>query len=598
MTSGDGSPRPVCLALDPEPVLGFLHLPAPGTQRATAVLMCPPFGWEEMCSYRGRRIWAQELAAAGYPVARIDLPGTGDSGGSSSDPELVEMWTRSISGTVEWLRDVTGARRVAAIGIGVGGFIACRAVAAGAAIDELALWAVPARGRALLRELRAHAALVAASYPEDPQRAPPAPDGTLELIGYPLAAPAAEALAAVDLATEAFARSPPRRVLLLGRDGIDTDERLREHFEQAGALVSIAAGTGYGQLMAHPQETQPPTQTIAATRSWLDDADGGDPASEAAWIAGPSTARPGYRRPSTERESLRLLHHGVELRETPLEFPHAGGRLFGVLTEPSGTGRAGLCAVLLNGGALRHIGPNRAWVEIARRWGARGVTTLRVDHRGIGESDGPEPRTVGSLNGPEGSEQALAVLKGLRARDVPRRFVLGGLCSGAYWALHAAVADPDVVGAMMINLYAVRWSEALVLERERRAAGAALRGGIIERAHRGTLRREHFVRGLRSLRPSATLRRGSVEDAQAAELEQALDQLRERDAQLLFLLSQGEPFYDQLERQGYLGGLARWPNVEVERIPSRDHMFRSPWLQRQVHDCLDAALERVLQRVS
>ncbi len=44
-----------------DPLFAFLHTGA-APQRETAVLLCPPFGWEDMCSYRIRREWAERLA--------------------------------------------------------------------------------------------------------------------------------------------------------------------------------------------------------------------------------------------------------------------------------------------------------------------------------------------------------------------------------------------------------------------------------------------------------------------------------------------------------------------------------------------------------
>ena len=138
--------------------------------------------------------------------------------------------------------------------------------------------------------------------------------------------------------------------------------------------------------------------------------------------------------------------------------------------------------MLLNGGALRHTGPNRAWVELARRWAARGVKTVRLDLPGIGDADGDEREHVSSpaLYSPEATAATRCMLDQLADRGLADRFVLGGLCSGAYWSLQAALADPRVVGALTINLYSFWWSDALVAERsasELLGACAATAGG-------------------------------------------------------------------------------------------------------------------------
>ena len=91
-------------------------------------------------------------------------------------PAIRASWT---PGRRPWLVPRGGcarpsdAREVVAVGIGLGGLVACRAALQGAPIDELVLWHVPARGRALVRELRAFAALEVAYIP-DPDRDEPA----------------------------------------------------------------------------------------------------------------------------------------------------------------------------------------------------------------------------------------------------------------------------------------------------------------------------------------------------------------------------------------------------------------------------------------
>jgi len=581
--------EPVFLALEPDPVLAFLHLPQSGERRRCAVLLCPPFGFEEVCSYRGRRTWAQALAAAGYPAARLDLPGSGDSGGGPRDPDRVPVWCAAIAAAAGWLRDTSGADRVVAIGIGLGGFLACRVAADGAPIDDLVLWSVPARGRLLLRELRAHAGVIAARHPEDHEAAPPLPEGALELVGYLISAETAAALSAIDLTAQPLPAAQQRRVLLLSRDRLRPDERLREHLERSGAAVTVLEGTDYSALMAHPQETRPPLATIDATLEWL--GEGRVDESSADEVR----ARVNV---SAARDHLQITGDGRAIRETALAVEASGRRLFGVLTEPVDGERADLCAVLLTAGALRHTGPNRAWVECARRWAARGVPTVRVDWLGIGDSDGEDLTLVTdpALYAAGRLEETLAVLDQLQARELPGRFVLGGLCSGAYWSLHTALRDRRVVGALMINLWGFFWSAELVAERDRRASAAALRSGMVERVLSGRLRAADVRRGLRSLRSARPpgLGGGSIERAQAPDIDRTLDQLRELDVQLLLLLAHGEPLYDQFVRDRRIEALSRWPNLVLERIPSRDHMFRALWLQHHVHERLDAALDRVL----
>ena len=56
----------------------------------------PPFGWDELSAHRSLRAWAGALASAGHTALRMDLPGTGDSGGSANEPGLVSTWCSAV----------------------------------------------------------------------------------------------------------------------------------------------------------------------------------------------------------------------------------------------------------------------------------------------------------------------------------------------------------------------------------------------------------------------------------------------------------------------------------------------------------------------
>jgi hypothetical protein len=87
------SPAPVPLYIGEGRDAAFAVFHDSGPERKElGVLFCPPFGWEDFCSFRSRRQWAGELAAAGHPSIRLDLPGGGDSGGSPRDADRLAAW--------------------------------------------------------------------------------------------------------------------------------------------------------------------------------------------------------------------------------------------------------------------------------------------------------------------------------------------------------------------------------------------------------------------------------------------------------------------------------------------------------------------------
>jgi pimeloyl-ACP methyl ester carboxylesterase len=597
---------------DVEPVFGQMHMPAEREQHETAVLLCPPFGWEEICSYRSRRAWAQQLAAAGHPALRIDLPGAGDSGGSPDDTGRLDAWTAAVASAAGWLGASTGRTRVAAVGIGLGGMLICRAIAEGAPIAEAVLWAVPAKGRAFVRELRAFGRMESSRFgPGEDFEVQPLPRGYVGAGGFVLSAETARALEKLDLTRLELPDERLRRVLLLERDGIAVDDALLGRLRQTGREVTVLPGPGYNAMMAEPQEALAPTEVFASVGEWLEQTGEDDvivtaQPEEESRLVDERSARGGRRRTpavlatglARERDTAELTVGGAVIRERSLAIEQPFGRLFGVLSEPAVAESTDLGAVLLNAGAIRRIGPNRMWVELARSWAARGVPSLRLDLEGLGDSDGDDSRfaDVAELYVPQLVDQVQTAIDVLEAQGIAQRFVLTGLCSGAYWAFHGALRDERVAAAFMINPRTLFWDASQETVRYLRRGmfqpaswGMVVRGEV-ERSRVGNVLRK----APRSLLRRAAARVQALGDSDQLDL--VLDLLRDRGKQLMFVFSEKEPLDEELERQGRLPRNERWPNIELELIPGRDHTLRPHYSQQRAHEALDRALDRELAR--
>jgi pimeloyl-ACP methyl ester carboxylesterase len=584
------APQPLYLPGKPDPAFATLHRPAGDTMRDTAVVLCPPFGWEEVCSYRSRRFWALSLAEAGYPAIRVSLPSTGDSGGGPRDPERVRAWTAAIRSAAVALRNQIGVRRIAALGITLGGVLAYLAAAEAGPIDDLVLWGTPARPRALIRELRVFSKIERAQFFEGIE-APPLPaDGEIEAGGFVLSASTVSELEQLDLGAIELPSAPDRRVLLLERDGLAIDAALRDTLERTGATVTVAPGDGFGEMTSHPQHARPPLAVIERVQNWLDAGSApqaGALGSEPAHLAGMSSAEI-------------QLGDGNVVRETPIWIEQPFGRLAAVLAEPVVAPNHGLGVVLLNAGAVRRTGPNRMWVEAARRWAAEGVPTLRLDVEGLGDADGDDS-DYGSASGlyaPAFVPQVLSALDDLQERGIADRFILGGLCAGATWSLHAALRDSRVCAVLMLNPDVVIWEPGLDPARDlRRLVSQPFSLTRVRRVVTGP-RLRAFVRWMLAA-PVRWLKRivsGKPSTAATArEVDQALDGLLASNKRALWLFSDHEPLYDELVRSGWEGRLAASPSITFAHIHVRDHTMRPSWYQRQVHAALDRAVELELE---
>ena len=590
--SAEGTP--LWIDLRPDPIYAVLHTAPTDVERDCGVLIVPPFGWEQTRSYRPRRQWATELARAGFTTLRIDLPGTEDSVGSPISAGRVQSWKEAVAASAAWLKSACGVDRVAVVGIGLGGLLSMEALSAGGPIDDLVLWAVPSRGSASLRELRTLAGLVASRFGGDPA-APEDADGVVGLAGYPISAEIASWLAQLDLTALPIADPSRLGALLIERDARGVDQRLRSHLEQLGASVTILPAKDYAVLTSDPQQGAMPTESIAGSIEWL-------------------RGRSGGRAPRTEplddpiaRRSVTFDYGGRAVRETLFEQDGPAGRQFGILCEPADGERIDLGLVMVNTGALRRTSPNRIWPDVARRGAARGLPTARFDLEALGDSDGDGASyaSIDDMYTPHLPGLHAALVRGLYEHGFSSQFLLLGICSGAYCAMLTAISDEHVRGGVLINMLAFEFSQRLLDERELRRLKALAAGGLSHLRRRPEFTRDYLRNSVNAIRESRRLFRESrrstaspsAEESQATVVEGLFNGLRDNDVQALFLFSETEPAYDELERDGRIADVGTWPNITIEQLPTRDHEFRALPMQRLVNARIDRAVDELLARL-
>ena len=136
------------------PLFGLRH-PAQGVQRQTAVVICAAWGPEYMRSYRGMRLLAMQLAAAGYETLRFDYSGTGDSQGRGLDARM-EHWLADIVSASNELRELSGCPRLALCGLRLGALLAQEAINQKLLRPQaLIAWDAPANGAAFAELMKA-----------------------------------------------------------------------------------------------------------------------------------------------------------------------------------------------------------------------------------------------------------------------------------------------------------------------------------------------------------------------------------------------------------------------------------------------------------
>ncbi|HLH40581.1 MAG TPA: hypothetical protein VKX39_15630 [Bryobacteraceae bacterium] len=553
------------------------HLDCPRQSRNLGVIIVAPFGWEDVCAYRPLRFMAQTFAALGLFTLRYDLPGTGDSSGGAQDPGLFESWIGSVGDAAAELRRMTGVEDAAAVGIHLGGTLALASSARSDHLQYLVLWGAAARGRSILRELRAAANVEKIEYLAGPG-APPQPLPGLESGGFLLSPESVSALEGWDASR---LRPRCRRALLLSRDDLPHDAHLAAALQNSFP-VELAHGRGYSAMLAQPQEAAFPRETSLRIADFL------------------TRDLSGAAAPRGVREAPRSVAVG-ESAESVWTVKHSGSEMFGILSAPRREpDAADPCLLFLNAGGVRHIGPNRMWLESARRWSARGVRSFRLDLLGIGESGGDECLDIPALYRECLMEQIASAMEALRRQAGIRRFVPIGLCAGACWGFHAALRDPDVCGAILLNPSLLYWDPSI--DRRRMVKlfatgfnawtgyGKMILGGLQPgEIRRGARRVVERLRRKRA-RPGSHLELGFESVAQAwSALERA-----EKRVTLVF--REGEALLSELESASQLpprGSVF----LRCIRVPNGGHTFRPLWAQELVHGIMDGEIAALLSAV-
>ncbi len=124
--------------------------------------------------------------------------------------------------------------------------------------------------------------------------------------------------------------------------------------------------------------------------------------------------------------------------------------LAGIVTRPTAAASAigAPAVVILNTGIIHRVGPHRLFVLLARALAQTGLTVLRFDFSGIGDSD---PRADGRAPLDSCMADIRDALDWLDQDCNPSRVILVGLCSGADHAVLYGHTDPRVAGLVLMD---------------------------------------------------------------------------------------------------------------------------------------------------
>jgi len=174
-------------------LFGAYHPPKLSNRRE-GIVLCSPFGQENMRAHRSLRRLAINLSNLGYSVLRFDYRGTGDSAGTLAEV-TAEDWQQDIRIAVQELIDIAAVPKVSLLGLRIGALLAAQVAANHQNISRLVMWDPVVSGQAYIDELNREisAAQSRANFI--------ATDGTLHFNGFSMPRAFQQSLAALDVRT-------------------------------------------------------------------------------------------------------------------------------------------------------------------------------------------------------------------------------------------------------------------------------------------------------------------------------------------------------------------------------------------------------------
>lgn len=570
-----GEPGKECFA--------WLHPGVPTAAGSAGVVICSPLGYDAVPAHRTLRHLAERLAAHGITTLRPDYAGTGDSTGTDTDPSRVEAWVDSVVAGVRELKGLLPGCPVFVIGLRLGAMLAAVATSR-ESVDGAVFWGALRTGRRYLREMQA------LSLKALDDAAGEASGEGLESAGYLLTEETVRDLRGLDMTRLTYPSSLD--VLVVERDDLPPDRVLVDHLSAETASVVTERPPGYQGMMAEPHYTRVPEDAVERIVEW---------------VAGRAAPRAPEPLTWNAPDVIELRGADVGITEQPTRFG-PDDRLFGIVTCPArGSDASRPAVVLLNAGSVNRTGPNRMYVHLARRWGSLGLTCLRFDFGGIGDSEQAAGWRENDPYSPHAHDDIVAALSALRDRYGHSEFVLAGLCSGAFSAFTSGLRADGIVRSVLINPLTFYWEDGMTLDtptfqhflamkqyRQSMRTWSSWKKLLTGKVNVLAVARTVAGRGVRAARSwiGAVRHALGVDRQDADNLRRDLERLVERGVKMSFFFAESDPGFDllMLEAGNVVRRLERSGRLSIEIIEGADHTFTPFPPRRELADRLTATL--------
>ena len=426
------------------------------SQSNTAIVICSAFGHEALFSYRAHRHLALNLASAGFPTLTFDYLGSGESDLDSEQGLDIESMVAQVERACAYLCSEIGAQKIVLYGLRFGGLIATHAATRIPNVDGLLLFAPVIYGRHYARELQLAQSSISGFFPPKCESKP-----YEEVWGYPLPIPFQNQLKKLS-ALQERAQSL-KWAFIATRDDIDNKEvDLVKSFESLGIQTEIFASESYSKLMASQEFRAVTPKDLWSVILERLQKNSKDP-------------EPREQLPSIQSKPAKVDSTFDGLQSTQCstasraesEFVDFHGMRGFVTFARADTGQISSkkqFGIFINVGANRRTGAHRIYVFLARALASKGISTLRYDGLGIGDSDSTQDNLEMEVYRESAINEVRTSIDLVLSKFPDAEITLLGICSGAFYSLHTAFSDARVRSIVLINPADLAWKKGDSIE--------------------------------------------------------------------------------------------------------------------------------------
>ena len=406
---------------------GALFLCDYGSESSACVVHFPAFAEEMNKSRHLVHQQAEVLASAGYRVIILDPFGTGDSEGDFSDA-TPERWIADFDFLLSVLAD-QGAEHFTAWGLRAGCLLANAVALSKPVFDRFLFWAPMLDGKAVLAQflrLRIAASMMAGQREtvNDLKAAISGGSSVIEVAGYGLHPDLPAQLEELSLDVSTFSDVDTVCWMdISSREGAELSLPARKLIDQLAGKMTVVSRVIYGDAFWGTQELAFVPALIEQTAQLLGSASGK--------VVG--------------AYSIDLHRSTTNICEPMIVSCHEH-TLLTLIHDSTPDILSDLAVVIVVGGPQYRIGSHRQFLLLSRYLATHGITNIRFDYRGMGNSGG-------KLTGFESIDDDIrATIDALiERRPAIKRIVLWGLCDGATASVFYAPNDQRVVGLVLLN---------------------------------------------------------------------------------------------------------------------------------------------------